>query len=183
MRHIHLLGAPGSGVSSLGKIIAEELKWPFFDTDNFVWFTDDALPYRRKRNTQHRMQLLTETLSKEPNWVLSGSLCGWGDALIPEFDLVIHLTAQPQVREQRIKLRETARYGAERLAEGGDLHLVFEKFSDWALGYDTPSANIRSASAEHAWLTQMVKCQVLFLDSTDASPAELWQDVHSIIHS
>jgi hypothetical protein len=183
MRHVHIMGAPGAGVSSLGKALAKHLGWPFFDTDDFVWFTDDALPYRRKRNTQHRIQLLTETLAKEPTWVLSGSLCGWGDALIPEFDLVIHLSALPHVREQRIKLRETARYGAERLAEGGDLHLVFEKFTSWAVAYDTPSANLRSATAEHAWLTQMVKCPVLFLDSTDASPSELLQRVYSNIHT
>ncbi len=177
MSRIHIMGAPGAGVTSVGRTLAQHVNMPFFDVDDFVWFTDDPLPYRRKRNVQHRLQLLTEALKPCQKWVLSGSLCGWGDELIPSFDLVIYLNAAPQIRAERIKARETDRYGAERLAPGGDLHLVFEKFVRWAVDYDTPSANLRSAQAEQQWLAQMVVCPVLTLDSSYTTTEYLVQQI------
>lgn len=171
------MGAPGSGVTSVGRALAQHFDWPFFDVDDFVWFTDDPLPYRRKRNTQHRFQLLTESLAPCQKWVLSGSLCGWGDALIPAFDRVIFLTAEPHIRAERIRARETQRYGAERLAPGGELHTVFEKFVQWAIDYDTPSANVRSAQAEHAWLAHRVTCPVLTFDSSHTVLETLHQQI------
>ncbi len=140
-----------------------------FDTDDFVWFTTDALPYRRRRNTQHRLTMLTEALENEMAWVLSGSLCGWGDVLIDRFDRVIYLTAQAEVRCERIQQRETLRYGAERIGAGGDLHVVYDKFAQWAADYDTPSDNVRSAAKELLWLNERITCPVLHLDSTDMS--------------
>ncbi len=34
---IHVFGASGSGVSTLGKALAVELHLPFFDADDFYW--------------------------------------------------------------------------------------------------------------------------------------------------
>jgi len=37
--------------------------------------------------------------------VLSGSLCGWGDPLIPEFELIVFLVVPTAVRLQRVRAR------------------------------------------------------------------------------
>lgn len=152
MNRIHILGAPGAGVTTLGKALAQRLGFSHFDTDDYYWFTGDPLPYKRKRNPEHRRQLLAADLERSPAWVLSGSLCGWGDVFIPRFEKVIYLWLPAEVRLARIREREIRRYGAERLAPGGDLYDIFEKFLSWAAAYDTDSGNIRSRDSELRWL-------------------------------
>lgn len=163
LKRLHLLGAPGSGVTSLGKALAARLSWQHFDTDDYHWFTEDVLPYRRRRNPDHRRQLLSRDLDTSENWVLSGSLCGWGDVFIPCFDAVIYLWAPVDVRIARIQAREWKRYGAERLAPNGDLHQVFEKFVAWAAAYDDAHENIRSRAKELEWL-KALPCPVIKIE-------------------
>ncbi len=156
------MGAPGAGVSTLGRHLAERLQIPFFDTDDFYWFTEDALRYKRKRNPEHRLKLLQEKLDPAGAWVLSGSLCGWGDALLPMFTEVWYCWQPVNVRAERILQRESARYGVERISEGGDLHVVYEKFQQWAAGYDT-STGMRGKAAEMEWLERL-NCPVRHIE-------------------
>ncbi|MCB0542741.1 MAG: AAA family ATPase [Saprospiraceae bacterium] len=163
-RHIHVLGAPGAGVTTLGKALAKRLGLSHFDTDDYYWFTDDDLPYRRKRNPEHRLRLLRPDLESAADWVLSGSLCGWGDSLADQFDLVVYLWAPAALRQARIRQREEARYGADRLSPpDGDLNKVYEKFQTWAAGYDSAEGNIRSRAAELNWLEQF-SCPVIRIE-------------------
>ncbi len=159
VQRIHIFGAPGSGVSSLGKALANRLGFSHFDTDDYYWFTDDELPYRRKRNAEHRRKLLQHDIEKTPQWVLSGALCGWGDVFIPEFEAAFYLWLPAEIRLERIRERETQRYGAARLEPGGDLSAVYQKFLDWAAGYDVESGNLRSRAAELQWLERL-RCPV-----------------------
>ncbi|MBL7783360.1 MAG: hypothetical protein JNM22_19165 [Saprospiraceae bacterium] len=154
-QRIHIFGAPGSGVTTLGKALAAHLGYAHFDTDDYHWFTEDALPYKRRRNPEHRRQLLTRDLDAADRWVLSGSLCGWGDVFVPRFDKVVYLWLPAPMRTARIEARETLRYGAERIAPGGDLHVVYEKFQAWAAAYDHASDNIRSRNKELEWFAAL----------------------------
>jgi adenylate kinase family enzyme len=163
----HILGAPGSGVTTLGRALAQKLNIAHFDTDDYHWFTDDALPYRRRRNPDHRRQLMTRDFDAHESWVLSGALCGWGDVFIPRFDGVIYCWLPAEIRIARIQTRELARYGPERLAPGGELHGVYEKFCSWAIAYDEDSENIRSRSRELEWLENL-SCPVLRLEEEKA---------------
>lgn len=158
------MGAPGAGTTTLGKALAEQLGYAHFDTDDVYWFTEDALPYRRKRNPDHRRQLLAERLASAPNWVLTGSLCGWGDAFAPQFDLAIWLWLPAEVRIPRIEQRERQRYGDARLDPGGDLHGVFEKFKVWAAACDEPGGGMRGRDFELDWLAQL-DCPVIKLET------------------
>lgn len=146
------MGAPGAGVSTLGKALARQLGFAHFDTDDYHWFTSDPEPYRRRRNPEHRRQLLGADLQASERWVLSGSLCGWGDVFIPSFHGIVYCWLPAEIRLNRILQRETARYGAARLAPGGDLHTVFEKFLGWAAMYDEPGTQLRSREQELRWL-------------------------------
>ena len=163
LTRLHLLGAPGSGVSTLGRALALALNIPHFDTDDYHWFTEDALSFRRRRNPDHRRQLMTLDLDAHESWVLSGALCGWGDVFIPRFEGVVYLWLPAEIRLARIQARELARYEAERLAPGGDLHTVYEKFCTWAAAYDLDSENIRSRNRELEWLENLT-CPVLRLE-------------------
>lgn len=163
-KRIHILGAPGAGVTTLGKALAHRLGFSHFDTDDYYWFTGDPLPYKRKRNPDHRRQVLGSDLSASDCWVLSGSLCGWGDVFVPQFDATVYLWLPAEVRTARIREREIRRYGDERLAPGGDLHIVFEKFLRWASAYDEESGNARSRTNELSWLEKL-PCPILKIET------------------
>ena len=163
LSRLHILGAPGSGVTTLGRALAQKLNVPHFDTDDYHWFTDDALPYRRRRNPDHRRQLLSKDLDAHEGWVLSGAFCGWGDAFIPRFQAVVYCWLPAEIRLARIHERELARYGQERIAPGGDLHTVFEKFCAWAADYDLASESLRSRKHELEWLKNL-PCPFLHIE-------------------
>ncbi|MBK6930998.1 MAG: hypothetical protein IPH12_09025 [Saprospirales bacterium] len=153
-KRIHIFGAPGSGVTTLGRALAQRLEYACFDTDDYYWYTTDSLPYRRKRNPEHRLRLLRQDIEGAEQYIVCGALLGWGDSLLERFDAVVYRWLPATMREARIRSRETARYGSGRLAIGGDLHGVLEKFITWAKAYDSESLNRRSRAAETAWLQQ-----------------------------
>lgn len=174
----HILGAPGSGVSTLGRALAQHLGYRHLDTDDFHWFTEDELPYRRRRNPDHRRQLLQAALAQDPNWILSGALCGWGDVFIPQFDAVIYLWLPAEIRLERIRARETERYGAARIQNGGDLNGVFEKFCAWAAAYDEADAtHLRSRVREKAWLKEL-SSPVLYMETEATVTSLVEQCIH-----
>ncbi len=163
-KRIHVMGAPGAGTTTLGRQLAQQLDCPHFDSDDYHWFTSDPEPYRRRRNPDHRRALLTADLDAHDRWVLSGSLCGWGDVFAPRFDAIVFCTAPVEVRLARIRARELARYGPERLGEGGDLHGVFVKFLDWAAAYDTEPERMRSFAFEKKWAAEHCPVEVVWVE-------------------
>jgi adenylate kinase family enzyme len=105
---IHIFGASGSGTTSLASALAVTHGHRHLDTDDFYWLPTDP-PYRQPRPPEVRLELLRRALTESGSWVLSGSLCGWGDPLIPEFELVIFLVVPTQVRLTRLRAREVER--------------------------------------------------------------------------
>jgi len=97
--------------------------------------------------------------------VLSGSMSGWGDSLVAYLDAVVFITLDPETRLQRLRARETARYGA--IAPGGPLKQAHEDFIEWARGYDDPTFGGRSRAGHEAWLSRL-SCPVLRLDGVQS---------------
>jgi len=112
---IHILGASGSGATSLASAIGGKHGHRRLDTDDFFWVPTNP-PYREKRPRDQRLALLREALLGSAPWVLSGSLCGWGDPLVLEFDLVVFLVVPTPVRLARLRAREIARYSHQAIA-------------------------------------------------------------------
>jgi adenylate kinase family enzyme len=84
-RRIHVMGASGAGVTSLGRALADALAIPHHDTDDYFWRLTTP-PYQDKREIAQRLRLMREIFVPRADWVLSGSLNGWGDPLIPAFN-------------------------------------------------------------------------------------------------
>ena len=74
---IHITGASGSGVTSLGRALAGALALPHHDTDDYFWLPTEP-PYREMRPIPDRIRLMHEMFVPRAGWVLSGSLVGWG---------------------------------------------------------------------------------------------------------
>jgi adenylate kinase family enzyme len=150
-RRIHVFGASGSGTSSLAVAISRQHGHRHLDTDDFYWIPTDP-PFQQVRPLPERLSRLESALEQSPTWVLSGSLCGWGDALIPRFDLVVFLLVPTAVRLARLRAREQQRYGAAAIAPGGSLHHAHVEFMDWAGRYDGGGPEMRSRAMHEAWL-------------------------------
>jgi adenylate kinase family enzyme len=152
--HIHILGASGSGTSTLGDTLARSFEYVHLDTDGYFW-EPTTPPFQQTRGRQRRQALLCAALDTHPRWVLSGSLCGWGDIFIPCFDLVIFLFVPQEIRMARLKAREERRFGQEALAPGGALHASHMAFMTWAAAYDEGGDDMRSRRRQEQWLAAL----------------------------
>jgi adenylate kinase family enzyme len=152
MRRIHVLGAAGSGSTTLGAALARRLG---------VAHTDP--PFTARRPRADRLALLLRTLPADGHWVFSGSATGWATPLERAYDLIVYLRLDPAVRMARLRQREASRYGA-RIEPGGDMAAASEAFFLWAEAYDTAGPLQRSRAAHEAWLAGQT-AEVLRLDS------------------
>jgi adenylate kinase family enzyme len=153
-RHIHILGASGSGTTTLGAALADRLGYTHLDTDSFYWEPTDP-PFQRSRPVAERQSLLGAALDASPSWILSGSLVSWADPFIPLFDCAIFLQLPATVRMERLKERELKRYGADRLSPGGDMHDTHLEFLAWASQYESAGVEMRSLAMHQAWMKQL----------------------------
>ena len=162
-RVIHIFGASGSGTSTLGRALAEKTGFRFMDTDDYYWLPAEPM-YTLKRPIPERLALMARDLDECSDAVLSGSLAGWGDPLIPRFTLAVRLVTPTPVRMERLKQREYARYG-RRILPGGDLFEQSQAFLAWAAQYDDGLSPLRSRALHDLW-QQKLSCPLLTLDGT-----------------
>jgi adenylate kinase family enzyme len=151
---IHILGASGSGTTTLAAAVAARHDHRHLDTDDFYWLATDP-PFQVPRSRAARLDLLSAAVGASPAWVLSGSLCGWGDPVIPRFQLIVFLAVPTDVRMQRLRARELMRYGHEAIAPGGRLHQAHVTFLEWAARYDLADVTERSRTLHEDWLAAM----------------------------
>ncbi len=78
------------------------------------------------------------------------------------------------VRLARLREREIARYGRQAIAVGGDLHLAYVEFLEWAGRYDTGGLAMRSRVLHEAWLAAL-PCAVLRLEGNRSIGEQLTQ--------
>ena len=93
--------------------LSERLGVPHFDSDDYFWEPTDP-PFEEPRPMPERFERLDAALKGSAGWVLSGSLCGWGDPLIPCFDLVVLLLVPTGVRLARLRDRSDEHLSATR---------------------------------------------------------------------
>ncbi|MBW3587889.1 MAG: AAA family ATPase [Actinobacteria bacterium] len=160
---IHVFGASGAGTTNLGKLISHKYGHRHLDTDDFYWLPTDP-PFREKRRPEQRLRLLDLAMGGSEKWVLSGSLVGWGDPLIPLFELVVFLYLDPDVRLARLRARELERYGPDAISVGGPLEEQHRAFMEWAAAYDTGGMEVRSRALHEAWMAQ-IPCPVVRMEA------------------
>jgi adenylate kinase family enzyme len=163
-RRIHVTGAAGAGVTTLGRALADALALPSHDTDDYLW-KPTTPPYRELREPSERLRLMREVFLPRADWVLSGGLNGWGDALVGSFDLVVFLKTPQELRMRRLRAREARHFGAESVGPGGWRFEETESFLEWASHYEDGTREGRSLASQEAWLT-LLPCPILRLDGS-----------------
>ena len=162
---IHIFGASGSGTTTLGKRICEELNFKLLDVDDYFWIPANP-PFTQKRPTEERLKLIKTDVEKFQNVVISGSIVGWGDELIPYFTLAIRIEMDKSLRIERIEKREKERFGS-RIEFGGDMYQQHIDFIEWAKMYDDGDNTIRSKKLHDEWQKHL-SCEILCLDGANS---------------
>ena len=161
---IHIFGASGSGTTTLGKRICEELGYTLMDTDDYFWLPTDP-KFILKRPREERIALMKQDIDKAENVVISGSLVDWGDALIPYFTLAIRIEMEQELRIARLRQREKTRFGS-RIELGGDMYQQHLDFIKWAKSYESGGLNMRSKAKHDEW-QKLLSCEILHLDGAN----------------
>lgn len=158
---IHILGASGSGTTTLAEALSKEIGYKHLDTDDYYWLPSRDL-FTQKRDIKERQLLLHKDLENYDNWILSGSLCGWGDMFIPYFELVVYIWIPSEIRISRLIKREKERYGSD-IEIGGSRFDSYNEFIRWTSNYDEAGVEMRSKKLHETWLSKL-GCPVIKLE-------------------
>jgi len=161
VKRIHIMGASGSGTTTLAKALSERTGYKHFDSDNYYW-NPTPIPFTQKRDSEDRNTLLARDLESASSWILSGSLCRWGEIKLPDFELVVYLYLPKDIRLQRLIARERERYGAD-IDPDGSRHHLHNEFIEWASQYDEAGPYMRSKALHSKWLAGL-SCPVLRIE-------------------
>jgi deoxyadenosine/deoxycytidine kinase len=173
-RGIIIFGSAGSGKTTLGKLVAKKLDFPYFDIDDYIWRKDTDKPFTVMYTCKEKINRLMVDISKGTHFVMAGSMDSFNAPFVPLFDLAIHITASIDTRIARINKREYELYG-ERIIEGGDMYEVHCHFLDNSARYDTDGSPCKST---HAQWANSLHCKVLRLNGDE----DLNKNVEIIVH-
>ncbi len=140
MLRIHIIGASGSGTSTLGAALAAALGGVHLEADDYYWLPTSP-PFTTKRDRAERLSLLLKEIHASQLVVLAGSVAEWGRDLEDCFDLIVFLCLDTPTRVARLQRRETERFGH-----------VNPAFLEWAAQYDEGLLPGRSLARQRAWL-------------------------------
>ena len=157
---IHITGASGAGTTTLAEAICQKHGHTHIDSDDYFWEQTDP-PFVKKRPVEMRQELLKKSIISCDTSVISGSLTGWGDIFIPDFQLVIYVYTPVDIRLKRLRERELQRFG-NRILPGGDMVINHQQFLLWASQYDDGGLDMRSAIHHSTWLKK-ISCPVIHL--------------------
>jgi hypothetical protein len=124
---------------------------------------------------------MRELFLDRSDWVLSGSIEGWGDSITPLLDLVVFVETSVAVRLKRLRDRESRHFGAEAVLPGGWRHEETEEFIEWASHYEDGSREGRNLMRHLAWLATL-RCSVLRADGTQPVP-DLVHEIMALLSS
>lgn len=161
---IIIFGSPGSGKTTLGRAVSEQLGYLHIDLDDFLWLKDTEIPFTVTRPRNELTKLLMDEISKCTNFVMSGSMDSYNAPFVPMFDLAVLNSAPVELRVDRVNARELSRFG-NRILPGGDMFETHKNFLEMVCSYDANGSLCRSVHEQWA-LT--LPCPVLYIDGSEA---------------
>lgn len=160
---IMILGASGTGKTTLGRITARKLGFSFLDIDEFIWKKDAKIPFTEMYSRDEKISRLMEAVRQSGDFVMAGSMYSFHEFFDPFFRLAVFLTADEAVRLARVHERERKVFG-NRILPGGDMYEHHQAFLRDVAGYENGTGS--STSKQHENWIQQLDCPVLRLDGT-----------------
>ncbi len=161
---IIITGLNGCGKSTVCKLLAEKMNYYSMDVEDY-YFIDSDIPYSKFHTHEETRKLMLDDIAKHNNFVLATVNCDWGEEIASMCKLAVVLKSPLDIRIERIKGREQAKFG-DRVLRDGDLYESQKKFHNKVL----------SRGEEHIEKQmQFIMCPVLKLDAT--------LPIHDIVNS
>lgn len=139
---ILIIGASGSGTTTLGKVFSSEYKLGFIDADDYYWLPTNP-PFQENRDPEKRLKMILDVMARHEDIVVSGSVMNWGAKIEDCFDLIVFLYLETKIRVNRLKDREEQLYG-----------FANPDFLKWAAEYDNGPSEGRSLARHLKWLSE-----------------------------
>lgn len=161
---ILIFGASGSGTTTLGKEIEKRTNYKHLDVDDYYWKKTEP-PFHEKIELQERNKNLKVDFKRYENVIVSGSMVSWGKEWERSFDLAIFIRLENKLRMERLKNRETMRYG-EKLITDKKIQQNSKAFLEWADQYESPNFDGRSLKIHKNWM-ELLNCKTLTIDGEE----------------
>ena len=158
---ILIFGASGSGTTTLGKEIEKRTNFVHLDVDDYYWKKTEQ-PFQEKTPLRERNENLKADFNKNQDVIISGSMVSWGKEWETSFDLAIFIHLNNNKRMERLKRRESERYG-EKLLTDKNTKQHSKAFLEWASQYENPYFDGRSLKVHTDWI-ELLDCKVLRID-------------------
>lgn len=162
-RGVIIFGPAGSGKTTLGKMVAQRLNYPYFDLDDYIWRKDTVVPFTTMYTRTEKAERLMSAISQGEHFVMAGSMSSFHQSFDPLFDLAVHLTADTDTRRRRVHKRELERYG-DRILPGGDMYEGHQAFLESCGHYDTDGS---PSLKEHMDWAAALPCKVIRLNGDE----------------
>jgi uridine kinase len=161
------MGASGTGTTTLGRALGNDLSLRVFDADDYYWLPSTP-PFQRKQDPTIRLAKLRQDLEFSSPAIVSGSILNWGLELEDSLSLIVFLTVPADVRIERLKMREMRKYGR-----------ADPEFLAWAAQYEEGKMSGRSREKHEQWLSQRT-CPVVRIEG-DTSTVDRVRRVRAAI--
>jgi hypothetical protein len=157
---IQIIGASGTGKTTLCKYISKVTGVYWIDTDRYLW-KDDA--FTENYPIKERLKMYYDDIACLGDYIVSGS--GFKDK-----DLLVLIMLDEEIRMKRIYDREFLRFGKSMLT-GGDHYQITCEFLDWCKTYLTADENAVSSFGSHKLRLKEASCRTLVLDGNQSVEA------------
>ncbi len=158
-QHIGIIicGLNGTGKSTLGKALAENLNFHFIDNEDLYFpKTDSNYIYASPRTREEAEKLLFHEIKSHENFVFASVKGDYGETFYPFYKYAVLIEVPKDIRLQRVKNRSFQKFG-NRMLPGGDLYEQEKQFFDFVKS--------RSENTVEEWI-QSLKCPIIRIDGT-----------------
>jgi len=156
-----ILGSPGAGKTTLGKVIAKQLDMTMIDIDAYIWNFETEIPYTVMYSKEEKIARLKKAVASANEFVMAGSMNSFHEQFDHLFIMAVYLTADTNIRVERVHQRELEEFG-NRILPGGDMYESHQSFLADVMNYDSETCACNYQQHE-LWLSQL-RCPILRLD-------------------
>ena len=154
---IIICGLNGTGKSTLGKALADQLKFHLIDIEDLYFpKTDPLSPYATPRTGEEVGKLLFSEMTAHKNFVFTSVKGDYGESVNSFFQYAILIEVPKDLRMLRVKNRSFQKFG-KRMLPGGDLHDQEERFFHLV--------ESRAENLVKEWVKSL-KCPIIRVDGT-----------------
>jgi adenylate kinase family enzyme len=158
---IQVIGASGTGKSTLCKYISDKTGVYWIETDRYLW-KDDA--FTENYPIEERLRMYSDDIGTHRDYIVSGSVHFWNPEGFKDRELLVLLKLDEETRMKRLCDREFFRYG-ESMLPGGDHYRATREFLEWCETYISGDEYASTSLACHMRLLREAACRTLILDA------------------